>query len=118
MPQPPRPPSRPKTACATTAACSCFSLRVPPTGSVAFVRKTLNGLDAVAKSLEKSGAPTTRRVGGSLLVRLLVRLCIETHRQMIRRRVFLHRDAEFDHLIALALIDGKEMKMGQLVRPV
>ena len=52
----------------------------------------MDGLYTVRQSLEKSLSPPTRSVRGGFLIRLLVGFREEAHVQVIRCRIFTHRD--------------------------
>ena len=55
----------------------------------------MDGLYTVGQSLEKSLSPATRSVRGGFLIRVLVGFREEAHVQVIRCRIFTHRDPEF-----------------------
>src|SRR5213594_3869814 len=57
------------------------------------------------QSLQKSLSPSAWSISGGLLIGLLVGFREEAHVQVIRCRIFTHRDPEFYGPIALTFID-------------
>src|SRR5262245_36248650 len=81
------------------------------TTSISFVWKALNRFHAIAKRLQKRLPPPAGCVRNSPLISLPVGLGIEPHGQVIRSCVLLHRYPKLDNLIALPLVNRKEVKM-------
>src|SRR5262249_40848147 len=81
------------------------------TTSISFVWKALNRFHAIAERLQKRLTPPAGCIRNSPLISLSVGLGIEPHGQMIRSCVLLHRNPKLDNLIALPLVNRKEVKV-------
>ena len=75
----------------------------------------MDGLYTVGQSLEKSLSPATRSVRGGFLIRVLVGFREEAHVQVIRCRIFTHRDPKFYGPIALTFIDRVEVQLCKFI---
>ena len=76
----------------------------------------MDGLYTVGQSLEKSLSPATRSVRGGFLIRVLVGFREEAHVQVIRCRIFTHRNSEFYGPLAVTFIDRVEVQLCKFIR--
>src|SRR6185503_7179436 len=83
---------------------------VPP---LPFVRKLVDGLDALRQGLEQRAAPTRRSKRRGLLVGLLVGLGKEGHGLVLRRHVLLNRNNELDVSAGFLLGHREKVQLGQ-----
>src|SRR5881409_2929944 len=76
----------------------------------------MDGVCTVGQSLQKSLSRSARSIRGGFLIGLLVDFREEAHVQVIRCRIFTHRDPEFYGPLAVTFIDRVEVQLCKFIR--
>src|SRR5436309_13108999 len=76
----------------------------------------MDGVCTVGQSLQKSLSRSARSIRGGFLIGLLVDFREEAHVQVIRCRIFTHRDPEFYGPLAATFTDRVEVQLCKFIR--